>query len=451
MRLDCLGNPVTTDSDQTLRGIDDFVEGFLAYESRSENIIEAADAAPENCLANAYAGMLWMMLEAPDAPDRASKYLLAAAQSAAGASWREQMNTAFLRSWVDEDLPRALQIAGQIGSEFPTDLAMVKLHQYLDFNRGDFPAMLRTALGAREANKDIAYIHGMTAFAYEQCHLLDEAERSAHRALELKRKEPWAQHALAHVHLTRGNIEDGACFLESVAQTWTGLNSFMYTHNWWHLAVFYLSQGRNQDVLKIYDERCWGVAKTYSQDQIGAVSLLARLELAGVGVGDRWSDLGAYLQARVKDTVQPFLTLQYVYGLARARRPQADRLLAATRERARSAPAFLRDVWMDVAVPAAEGLIAYARGDFAAARRLLGGALPRMSEMGGSHAQRDLFEQILLDACIRSGDLVLAQQQLELRRAANPSDVPINSALAAVYDSLGLPAEAQRARSRTAA
>jgi tetratricopeptide (TPR) repeat protein len=360
------------------------------------------------------------------------------------------MNAAFLRSWADEDLPRALQIAGQIEAEFPTDLAIVKLHQYLDFNRGAFPAMLRTALRVRDANKDVAYVHGMTAFAYEQCHLLDEAERSAHRALALQRREPWAQHALAHVHLTRGNIEDGAWFLESVSETWTGLNSFMYTHNWWHLAVFYLSQGRDEDVLRIYDERCWGVLKTYSQDQIGAVSLLARLELAGVDVGDRWIDLSGYLRARADDTVQPFLTLQYLYGLARARLPEADQLLEAARERARSAPEFLRDVWTDVAVPAAEGLVAYAQGDFAGARKRLCHALPRISEMGGSHAQRDLFEQILLDARIRSGDLVLAQQQLELRRAADPFSVPINSALARVYDSLGLPAEAQRARSRIA-
>lgn len=56
------------------------------------------------------------------------------------------------------------------------------------------------------------------AFTYEQCHLLDKAERSAWRALESKsesRAEPWAQHALAHVMLTEKRIDEGAAVLES--------------------------------------------------------------------------------------------------------------------------------------------------------------------------------------------------------------------------------------------
>ena len=44
----------------------------------------------------------------------------------------------------------------------------------------------------------------MLAFAYEQCHLLEEAEATARYALQLLPSEPWAQHALAHVLLTRG-------------------------------------------------------------------------------------------------------------------------------------------------------------------------------------------------------------------------------------------------------
>ena len=80
-------------------------------------------------------------------------------------------------------------------------------------------------------------------------------------------------------------------------------------------------------VLEIYDHHCWGIAKDYSKDQIGAVSLLARMEIAGIDVGDRWRDLSAHLAARAHDTVLPFLTLQYLYGLARAGREEAAVLL----------------------------------------------------------------------------------------------------------------------------
>jgi hypothetical protein len=431
-----------------LRGIDDFIEGYLSYERRAERILAAADAEPESCLANVYAGLLWMLLEAPEGPRFAAKYLAAAERAAPLATRREQLNAAVLRAWVDDDLARTLRLCDEISNEFPRDLVIVKTHQYFEFNRGNSPQMLRVALKAAAANADVPYMHGMTAFAYEQCHLLSEAESEARSALDMRRKEPWAQHALAHVLLTRGQIDEGAHFLEEMADTWTDLNSFMYTHIGWHLALFYLSQGRDQKVLELYDRHCWGIAKNYSQDQIGAVSLLARLEIAGVDVGPRWQELGGHLAARAHDTVLPFLTLQYLYGLARAGRPEAETLLESVRRYAETAPAFTREAWRDVALPGSEGLYAYARGDYAQAWRHLASSVPRMAEVGGSHAQRDLFEQILLDAAIKGGRLTDAQQMLELRRMADPDGVPINTALAAVYAKLGLQELEGKARAR---
>lgn len=448
---DLLGNPVTVQQASTLAAIDDFIEGYLAYETRAEGIAAAADADPDCCLANVYAGLMWMFLETPDAAEHAAKYLMAAERAAPDATRREQRNAALLRAWAVDDPAEALRICDAISDEFPRDLVVVKMHQYFDFNRGNFPEMLRVALKVLECNRDIAYVHGMAAFAYEQCHLLDEAESSARAALGLRRKEPWAQHALAHVFLTRGQIDEGAHFLEEVRDTWVDLNSFMITHLWWHAALFALSQGRHARVLEIYDRYCWAFSKHYSQDQIGAVSLLARMEIAGIDVGPRWQDLGNHLAARARDTVLPFLTMQYLYGLARAGRPEADALLQSVRHAAQHAPPFTRAVWHDVALPACEGLHAYAKGEFEAAWRHLGAATPRMVEAGGSHAQRDLFELILLSAVIRSGRSVEAQQLLELRRAYDPEGVPVNAALADVYERLSLPVQAAQARARAAA
>ena len=52
------------------------------------------------------------------------------------------------------------------------------------------------------------------------------------------------------------------------------------------------------------------------------------LELAGVDVGPRWANVANHLALRLADHVLPFLDLQYLYGLARADRPEADALLA---------------------------------------------------------------------------------------------------------------------------
>ena len=448
MRRDYLGNEVTGASPAALRAIDDFIEGYLAYESRADLIVAAADAEPDACLANAYAGMLWMLLEAPQAAARAEKYLRAAERTAPAATAREQLNVDMLRAWVHDDIALTLRLCDQISDDYPRDLVIVKMHQYFEFNRGNSPAMLRVALKVKAANADNPYVHGMAAFAYEQCHLLEEAESAARAALTMRRKEPWAQHALAHVLLTRGRIDEGAEFLEAMADTWTGLNSFMLTHIWWHLALFYLSQGRNGEALRLYDEHCWGVANDYSQDQIGAISLLARFDLVGIDVGGRWQAIAEHLVARAHDTVQPFLTLQFLYGLAKAGRPEADTLIDAVRTFAQEAPAFSREVWSEVALPACEGLLAHANADYDRAWHRLGTALPRLAEAGGSHAQRDLFEQIMLDAAIKSGRLSTAQQMLETRRGAEPDSVPVNTALASVYSQLGLESLAAQARAR---
>ena len=446
---DYLGNPVSGAEPVTLAAIDDFVGGFLGYEERMVRIVAAADADPGCCLANTYAGWLWMLLEAPEAALRAAPYLARAEATASAATVRERQATALLRAWAEGEVARATRIAGELLAAAPRDLATLKLHQYFDFNRGLSPSMLRVALAALPHAGEVAQLHGMLGFAYEQCHLLREAEAAARTALRMQAREPWAQHALAHVMLTGGRVREGIAFLEHASAGWSGLTSFMDTHNWWHLALFYISEGDFVAALSAYDRHCWARDHSYSQDQVGAVSLLARLELAGCDVGERWQPLADRLVARRSDTVLPFLSVQYLYGLARAARPEAATLLTAIRSRASAPPPAADEVWAQVALPLSEALCAYARGDFHGARYGFAPTLARLLELGGSHAQRDLFSQIYLDSLIKAGCLVPAQQLLEQRRASEPDGVPLNRALGAVYGALGLPGEAARAIERS--
>jgi hypothetical protein len=329
-------------------------------------------------------------------------------------------------------------------------MAVLKLAQYHLFNVGDATDMLRMALMALPEAEDIAYAHGMIAFGYEQCHLLDRAEAAARHAMSLQHDDAWAHHAIAHVMLTQGRVAEGAEFMESVAETWGGLNSFMRSHNWWHLALFYLSLGRHDDVRTAYDTHVWGLAKEYSQDQVGATSLLARMEFAGVDVGARWGDVADHVALRGADTVSPFLTLQYLYALARTGHSEANDLMQAIEARAGDESQHDHVAWRDVALPAAIGIMAHAHGNWDAAINNLSRALPRMAECGGSHAQRDLFEQIHLDALVRDGRASSAQQVLEMRRTYDPEGVPLNLMLGDIYAKSGLPVLAEEARARAA-
>lgn len=445
---DRYGLPITCNNDATRQGIDDFVHGFISFQPKAANILQAARSDPGNGLANAYAAILYMLLEAPVAPDLARPFLDNAEQ-ATGLTPRETATVKAARLFVMGKIPKLIELCEATVAAYPRDMVMLKLGQYHTFNIGDFPAMLRIAQKAQPEAADIAYAHGMLAFGFEECHLLDDAERAARHALTLEPSEPWAHHALAHIYLTRGQVAEGIAFLESVAHHWADLNSFMHTHNWWHLALFYISAGRTDDVLATYDSHVWGLSKDYAQDQIGAASLLARIEFAGVNVGDRWHDVADHIARRGGDTTSPFLALQYLYALGRTRRPEAETLLRAIEARAEDTTQHDRSTWRDVALWAAHGIAAHTAGDNDDTIRFLGKALPRLAECGGSHAQRDLFEQIHLDALIKSGRTSQAQQVLEMRRTFDPDGVSLNTMLADIYDKAGLPDQAQQARNRT--
>lgn len=439
-RTDSLGNAVTLRDEGSITAINDFVEGFIACEARAVNVLQAQGDA--SALVQAYCAALHMFAESADAPRHARPFIEQALAHAPQASEREQRFVAAVAAWVDGDLPRATALHEEQARVHPRDLASLKLGQYHCFNRGDSPGMLRLALQARQAAGDVPYLHGMLAFGWEQCHRLREAEAAARHAIHRCRKEPWAHHALAHVMLTQGRIAEGTAFMTSMSDTWTGLNSFMVTHNWWHQALFLLEQDRHDDVLALYDQQVWGVAKDYTQDQINAISLLARLELAGVSVGERWADVATWLERqRLADHVLPFLDLQYLYGLARAGRHGAARtLLHNLRGHAKSrTEPHECTVWQEVCVPAAEGLLAHAEHDWARAAQQMGQALPRLLAIGGSHAQRDLFQQIWLDALQRNGQWATAQNLLQPQCNAQPQSKRLARQARQVNRALGLP------------
>jgi hypothetical protein len=132
---DFLGNSIEADSDAEARAIDDFVDGLLSYEARAVNVLEAADRAPGNTLANIYAAMLHMFAETPSASFKAAPYIARATASAHSASRRVQMALAMTEAWTGGDIPRAESIGAALNQDFPRDLLITKLRQYFAFNR----------------------------------------------------------------------------------------------------------------------------------------------------------------------------------------------------------------------------------------------------------------------------------------------------------------------------
>ncbi|SLN12127.1 tetratricopeptide repeat protein [Oceanibacterium hippocampi] len=414
MRADCFGNPVTAARAETVEAIDRFTTSLLRYGTDFAPIFAAAEAEPNCALANAYAALLGLWMENRAGLALAERHLVRAIAAAPKASEREQWIVDSVAAARDKAIGRAVGIAERLAADYPGDLFSAKVGQTHYFNVGDNAGMLRLADKVIERHRDCAWAHGMRAFGLEQCHRLDEAEEAGRRATEMLRREPWAHHAVAHVMETRGRLDDGIAWMRALADTWEDCNSFMYTHNWWHLALFHLDRGEVAETLRLYDERLWGREKSYSQDQVGAISMLWRLEMRGVDVGGRWRDVADYVAARELVHDEPFLDVQYLYALARAGEDAAaDAFLEGLAAHAAAADPYLRPAWVEVALPLARAVLAQARGRDAEAVDDFAMAIPALAKIGGSHAQRDLFEQARVVCLERAG---LHREALAIRR-----------------------------------
>ncbi|MAL78521.1 MAG: tetratricopeptide repeat protein 38 family protein [Sneathiella sp.] len=416
MREDRFGNPVSTTSDHTVAVINRFMDSFIGFGTDFFPIFAASDEDPDCALAAAYACLLGVFFENAEGRRIAAGYYARMRTGAAEATERERQFIAIIRDLHDGKLDRLLATLRRHVKEFPRDLFAAKLAQNAFFNIGDDAALLWVADTVIGHHKSCAYAYGMRAFGREQSSLLALAEEDGRRATDMQRKEPWAHHAVAHVMLTQGRHEEGMQWMHELSGEWDDRNSFMLTHNWWHQALFHLEMEDFKTPLALYDNRVWGVDKSYSLDQVNAISLLWRLEQLGVDVGDRWQDIGTHVAGRELYNDQPFYDMHYGYALARAGQEEAiRRLLDGMEKLSREAPLTTRKAWAEVALPATKGFIAIARGDHREALHHLTPARPRYQEIGGSHAQRDLFELAWITSLLAAGEYETAQPVLEAR------------------------------------
>ncbi|MEM9168836.1 MAG: tetratricopeptide repeat protein [Pseudomonadota bacterium] len=391
---DQYGLTVTGADAAAAAGYDAYVDEFLKYGANLRDLFAVATAYPHAPLLNAHAAALNLAFEGAEGWEAAAPFLDAMRRAIAHATPRETLFAECVDAWARRRYHDALDALDALTDQYPEDLCALKWAQYHAFNLGDVPAMMRLAERARAAQSGAPYVHGIVAFALEQDGRLDEAEAEGRRAVEIALDDAWAHHAVAHVFETRGRPEEGATWLDHCAHTWERKGVFIRDHNWWHAALFRLELDRPGEALAIYDRRLWGAWPEFPQEQIGAVSMLWRLEMRGVDVGARWDPVVAQARRRVGEHVFPFHDLHYLYALARAGAPgEADAFLASMRRHARGVEPRARSAWADACVPCAEAMIAFANDDYARAADRLGAASGALQLVGGSHAQRAVFAE----------------------------------------------------------
>jgi hypothetical protein len=213
------------------------------------------------------------------------------------------------------------------------------------------------------------------------------------------------------------NAAGGIKWLAGREQAWAHCNNFRY-HVWWHKALMHLDLGQTETVLALYDTEIRADKTDDYRDISNATSILSRLELDGVDVGDRWEELADLCANRTEDGCVVFADLHYILGLIGGNRKDAITTLMGRMHRDAKAKSSEMDRLMGTpGLSAAAGLEAFGEGEYQTAFLNLSRARQNMQLAGGSHAQRDVFERLTIDAGIRAGYLDQAETFLQDRKS----------------------------------
>lgn len=303
----------------------------------------------------------------------------------------------------------------------PDDAMAMKLSHSLRFMRGDLQGMLRSSTRVmRRCSRDnphYGYALGMHAFSLEEAGDYDTAERLGRTGVELTPDDAWGIHAVAHVHEMTGRARTGLKWLVANEPNVAHCNNFA-GHVFWHRALFHLELGQPAAALALYDDAVRAEQTDDFRDIANAASLLARLELESVHVGTRWQELAAVAERRIGDGSLVFADLHYMLALTGAGRRRDARKLAGAMEAPGDAyRGDQNDLADETGAVVALGLAAFRAARYVNAAHLLEAARPSLQRIGGSHAQRDLFDLVLIESAVRGGLNTMAEKLLRERLA----------------------------------
>jgi len=436
MHHDTRGLPQTAASAAALAAFDATVEAYLRFElATGDRLKETLELDPRMPMAHCLKGCFLLLFAKRDLAARAAKALAAARAAGAetGLTAREGRHLEALEAWLQGDLHLAAGRYDAILLGHPRDIVAMKLAHYLHFYCGDAQAM-RASLARPGYAWDAAvpgygYVLGMTAFAAEECGDYATAEATGREAVERNPADIWAAHAVAHVMEMQDRPREGSAWIDGLEHAWQGCNNFAY-HVYWHRCLFLLDQGRIDQVLAHYDEKVRGDLSEEYLDISNAVALLWRLQQRGADVGGRWQELAEKSARLGHDHMLIFADVHYLMALAATnRRAEAAALLESLARFAEGA-ATEEGVARDIGLPLGRAILAYHQGDF---RGTVDHLLPcrgQLRRLGGSHAQRDLFEQLLIDAAMKADRSSVARALLS-ERAALRRDNAWNRAMTA--------------------
>lgn len=353
--------------------------------------------------------------------------LLSAQSGGTSISPREQQHIAVLAAAIAGRATDALRLLLAHLKDYPRDALVLGLalgaFGLLAFSGRPDHDGVRLALCERlaPAYVDDWWFLGYLGWSHVEAGSLLAGERHVERSLELNRTNANAIHAFAHLRYEQGGAAEAVGRLDGLTQHYEQ-RALLHNHLRWHAALGALAAKRMDAALDTYDRFLTPAVATAPLITAlsDAVSLLWRIETTGHPCGaERWQTLCAFVKARQYEATVAFLDVHVAALYAAAGEQAAFDTLLQQMETALAAGRM----------PAGTGVLAlchalhaYRRGDALRSAGLIENDLGQIVRLGGSGAQRDLFEDTLAAAYARSGDKPAAER-LMAWRAARASSV----------------------------
>ena len=421
-RTDAMHVPFSTGSADAIAAHDAALDRFLASNWDPLAVLDPALAAEPRFAA----GHLLVAGLAVAAWDKRSFALLrrsltAMLPLAAHANARERAHFDAARAWLAGEHAKAAEQYAAIVRQWPGDTLALRLTQaacvFIGRSGGHLQVVAPALAAWRPGMKGYEHVLAMHAYALAESGDGARAEESGRRALALRPQHPFAIHAVAHALLDRGRAAEGAKWLADYAAHWVGVGG-LARHMAWHDAVFQLELGRIDRTLAIFDT--WQHAGAGASDAGDAAALLWRLRLEGVDVASRWEPIADLWAERSGDAFWPLLDVHAMMAFAGAGRDAEAEGLVRCMDSAAKGSTKGASVVREVALPAARAVLAFGREQYARAADLVAPLRTDLWRLGGSRAQRDTLELMVLEAAIRGGRGRLAQAIVAERKAAAP-------------------------------
>lgn len=423
---DSRGLPISTDSPDAARLYRDGADLLLsAWPGAAETLKQAAEADPDFALAHAALARLHAIraepAEAGACIGRAGEIV------ARNGTPRERSHVATLALAVSGQGRKALDSALAHAESWPRDAIILALplgafglfafSGMADHNQARADLCERHA---RHFDADDWWFLTYRGWSQVENGAVRYGRDLAERGFELRRANANGAHALSHAMFEQGAGQDAEALIAGWLPSYDRAG-VLHGHLAWHAALTALERGDPEAALAIYERyvqpsASLGVPLNVMTD---AVSLLWRLQAYGHEVPARlWEPVKAYSASHFPKAGFSFADAHI--GLLAA--ATGDRSAAADRIDALTRLVEAGSLAAGPVVPAiCRAALAFVDADYRGCVRILEPMASEIVRIGGSGAQREVIEDTLLLALIRSGETAKACDLLDHRLHRRPS------------------------------